>query len=119
MAACRCARSFSIKARWASIPSDRARERLTSDAAHTADTAASTTIATTLTTRSQTPIVVSTDLLFHVLVFDGGHRGDRHDLVVWSDTHHDHARCLPADTRDRPRLRPKHHATRTDDGPFL
>src|SRR5260370_5299866 len=119
IAAGRRVRSSSITARWASIPSDRARERLTSDAAHTTATTASTKIATALTTRSQTPIVVSTDLLFHVLVFDGGYRGDRHDLVVRGDAHHDHALRLAADTRDRPRLRPKHHAARTDDEHFL
>src|SRR5258708_8793968 len=119
IAARRRVRSSSITARWASIPSDRARERLTSDAAHTTATTASTKIATALTTRSQTPIVVSTDLLSHVLVFDRCHRVDRHDLVVRGDAHNDHALRLAAETRDRPRLRPKHPAARTDDQHFL
>src|SRR5258708_21790812 len=91
IAARRRVRSSSITARWASIPSDRARERLTSDAAHTTATTASPKIATSLTTRSPTPIVASTDLLFHLLVFDVAYRGDLHDLVVRGDAHHDHA----------------------------
>src|SRR5258708_14231556 len=78
IAARRRVRSSSITARWASIPSDRARERLTSDAAHTTATTTSTKIAPALTTRRQTPIVLSTVLLFHVLVFSGGYRGDSH-----------------------------------------
>src|SRR5258708_5936997 len=94
IAARRRVRSSSITARWASIPSDRARERLTSDAAHTTATTASTKIATALTTRSQTPIVVSTDLLFHVLVFDGGHR------VSLAEFDADHTLCVTADRAD-------------------
>src|SRR6202521_2883063 len=114
MAARSRSRSASINVRSESSRSDRATERLARDTAETAATTPSTTIATTLTTNSQTPIVVNTELLLHVLVFDGGHRGDRDDLVVGCDAHHDHALRLAPDARDRTDLRPQHHAACAD-----
>src|ERR1700675_3721997 len=114
MAARSRSRSASINDRSDSSRPHRATEPLAGDTAQTPAPPPSTTIATTLTPNSQTPIVVNTELLLHVLVFDGGHRGDRDDLVVGRDPHHDHALRLAPDARDRTDLRPQHHAARAD-----
>src|SRR5258708_22721458 len=115
MAARSRSRSASINARSDWTRSDSATERFARDTPQTAATTPSTTIATTLTTSSQTPIVVNTWLLLDVLVFDGGHRRDRDDLVVGCYTHHDHALRLTPDPRDRADLGSQHHAARADD----
>src|ERR1700682_3343032 len=98
------ARSASINPRPASICSERARDRRTIDTVQRAATIPSSTIATAAATSSQTPIVVSTGLLLHVLVFDCSHGSDCNDLVVRRDAHHDHALRLGPDLRDGPHL---------------